>query len=180
MAASCGGGCSSATCSSRPDANTHVRAYANAFLVATIVALIVDAVMQLATEAIRVSPYGGGAPWWATAHLIERGRWVLFALSVRAIEPRVTSGGTPPAVAEASAPEAWRQVAIAIVAIPLAWIAATWMASAVRFTLLGSWAFDGRVFLSFDYYRGLAIDLVPWGMASATLMAARRHLTPGP
>lgn len=155
-----------------------MRAYANAFLVATIVALVVDAVMQVATDAIRVSPYGGGAPWWVTAHLIERGRWVVFALIVRALEPRVTGNGDPPA--QAPAAEAWRQVAIAVVAVPLIWIVATWIASAVRFTLLGSWAFDGRVFLSFDYYRGLATDLVPWLMAAAALMAARRHLTPGP
>jgi hypothetical protein len=78
------------------------------------------------------------------------------------------------------APEAWRQVALAIVAVPLTWIAATWIASAVRFTLLGSWAFDGRVFLSLDYYRGLAIDLVPWALAAAALMTLRRHLTSGP
>ena len=157
-----------------------MRAYADAFLVATIVALVVDAVMQLATEAIRVSPYGGGAPWWVTAHLIERGRWVLFALIVRVLEPWLTRNGPPPAAAELPAAEAWRQVAIAIVAVPLAWIVATWLVSAMRFTLLGSWDFDGRVFLSFDYYRGLATGLVPWVMAAAALMAARRHLTPGP
>jgi hypothetical protein len=157
-----------------------VRAYADAFLVATIVVLLVDAVMQLATAAIRVSPYGGGAPWWVTAHLIERGRWVLFALIVRALEPRLTASGAPHGVAETPAAEAWRQVAIAVVAAPLAWIVATWIASAIRFTLLGSWDFDGRVFLSIDYYRGLATDLVPWMMAAAALMAARRHLTPAP
>jgi hypothetical protein len=157
-----------------------VRAYADAFLAATIVALVVDAAMQLATDAIRVSPYGGGAPWWVTAHLIERGRWVVFALIVRAIEPRLTGTGTPPALTGTPASEAWRQVAIAIVAVPLAWIVSTWIASAIRFTLLGSWGFDGRVFLSVDYYRGLTIDLVPWMMAAAALMAARRHLTPGP
>jgi hypothetical protein len=157
-----------------------VRAHADAFLVATIVALFVDAAMQLATEAIRVSPYGGGAPWWVTAHLIERGRWVVLALVLRSLEPRLMRNGEPPGPAGAAAPEAWRQVAIAIVAVPLAWIAATWIASAVRITLLGSWAFDGRVFLSFAYYRGLAIDLVPWALAAAALMTVRRHLTSGP
>ena len=38
------------------------------------------------------------------------------------------------------------------------------------------WAFDGRVFLSPDYYRGLLLDLTPWLMASATLFAVRRHV----
>ena len=153
-----------------------MRRYADAFLVATIVALVVDAVMQLATDGMRVSAYGGGAPWWVTARLIERGRWVVFALILRALEPRLTKNGDTPLLAEASAAVAWRHVALGVIAVPLLWIAATWVASAVRFTLLGSWGTDGRVFLSAGYYRGLVIDLAPWAMAAAALMAARRHV----
>ena len=49
-------------------------------------------------------------------------------------------------------------------------------ATALRFTLLGSWTSDGRVFVSPDYYRGLLLDLTPWLMASATLWVVRPHL----
>ena len=65
---------------------------------------------------------------------------------------------------------------MALVAVPLLWIVATWVVSAIRFTALGSWETDGRVFLSPEYYRGLALDLTPWAMAAAVLMAVRRHL----
>jgi hypothetical protein len=153
-----------------------LRRYADAFLVATIAALVVDAAMHLATAAIRLTAHGGGAPWWVTANLIERGRWVGFALILRALEPHLTRNGSLPSPAGTPPADAWRQVAIAVVAVPLAWIAATWIVSAIRFTLLGSWDTDGRVFLSFGYYRGLATDLVPWAMAAAALMAVRRHL----
>jgi hypothetical protein len=152
-----------------------LRRYADAFLVATLVALVVDAVMQLATDAMRVSAYGGGAPWWVTARLIERGRWVVFALLLRALEPRLTKNDDP-FETEALRADVWRHVAVAVIVVPLLWIVATWTVSALRYTLLASWDTDGRVFLSVDYYRGLAIDLVPWGMSSAALMASRRHL----
>lgn len=155
-----------------------VRHYSRAFLVATIAALLVDAALQLAMDAVRVSSSGGGAPWWMTAHLIQRGRWVVFALLLLWLAPRLfdADGDEPAAMSAASPAEAWRKVAIAVVSVPLLWIAATWVVSAVRFTLLGTWDTDGRVFLSPEYYRGLGLDLAPWAMAAAVLLAMRRHL----
>jgi hypothetical protein len=161
------------------------RRHASAFLVATLAALVVDAVLQLALDAVRVSGYGGGAPWWVTANLIGRGRWVAFAMLLWWLAPRLgpshdrfkargvqsTTGSK-----HESSKHAFLQVAVALAAVPLLWIAATWLVSAVRFTLLGSWGTDGLVFLSLDYYRGLALDLTPWAMAAAVLMAVRRHL----
>jgi hypothetical protein len=155
-----------------------VRPYLLAFLVATLAALVVDAALQLALDAVRVSAYGGGTPWWITAHLIERGRWVVFALFLWWLVPRLLAPDAeqPGLFAGASPADAWRHVAIAIVAVPLLWIVATWAVSAVRFTLLGSWDTDGRLFLSAGYYRGLALDLAPWLMASAVVRALQRHL----
>jgi hypothetical protein len=151
--------------------------YADAFLLATIAALVVDAVLQLALGAVRVSAYGAGAPWWVTAHVIERGRWVVFALLLWRLASRPAEDGDEPRAPAASpAVDAWRHVAIAVIAVPLLWIVATWIVSAARFTLLGSWDTDGRVFLSPDYYRGLVLDLAPWAMAAAVLMRVRRHL----
>jgi hypothetical protein len=156
--------------------DTGVRPYLDAFLVATLAALVVDAVLQLALDAVRVSAYGGGAPWWITANLIERGRWVVFAGLLWWLAPRWAAGDWIGPLATASAADAWRRVGLAVVAVPLLWIVATWAVSAVRFTLLGSWDTDGRVFLSPDYYRGLVLDLTPWAMAAAVLMAMRRHV----
>lgn len=157
-----------------------IRPLAAAFVAATAAALVIDAALQLALDAVRVSAFGGGTPWWVTAHLIERGRWVVFALLLWALAPRLIGAegalDHPPGAAASGRVEAWRLVAIAVVAVPLLWIGATWTVSAVRFTLLGSWPYDGRVFVSPDYYRGLALDLAPWFLASGTLMGVRRHL----
>jgi hypothetical protein len=158
-----------------------VRENAFAFVVATVVALVIDAAMQLALDAVRVSSYGS-APWWITANLIERGRWVMFAAVLWWLAPRLLVGAGLPAAApgptedDESRREAWRQVGLAVVTIPLLWVLATWLVSAIRFTLLGSWATEGQVFLSAGYYRGIIIDYAPWLMAGATLMGVRRHL----
>jgi len=161
-----------------PSPDTGVRSYLAAFLIATLAALVIDAVLQLALDAVRVSTYGGGAPWWITANLIERGRWVVFALLLRWLVPRLLAADPeqPAPFARASPADAWRHVATTVLAVPLLWIVATWAVSAVRFTLLGSWDTDGRVFLSAGYYRGLALDLAPWIMASAVVRALQRHL----
>ncbi len=156
------------------------RDHAFAFVVATVVALVVDAAMQLALDAVRVSSYGS-APWWITANLTERGRWVMFAVVLWWAAPRLVGArlpDTPPGPTEddESRREAWRHVGLAVVTVPLLWVLATWMVSAIRFTLLGSWATEGQVFLSAGYYRGIIIDYAPWLMAGATLMGVRKHL----
>jgi hypothetical protein len=153
-----------------------VRAYAAAFLVATVAALVVDAALQLALDAVRVSAYGSSAPWWVTAHLIERGRWVVLALLLWWTAPRLFAGNGVSATHRHAPADTWRHMAIAVIAVPLLWIAATWVVSAARFTLLGSWDTDGRVFLSPDYYRGLLLDLAPWLMAGAAVFGVRRHV----
>jgi hypothetical protein len=153
-----------------------VRTYTTAFLAATIAALVLDAILQLAMDAVRVSAYGG-APWWITANLIERGRWVVFATLLWLLAPAAVAWDNGEAVVEqVPIGEAWRRVAVAVVAVPVLWIAATWAVSATRFTLLGSWSSDGRVFLAPDYYRGLVLDLAPWAMAAAVLLGVRRHV----
>jgi len=156
-----------------------LRDRAFAFIVATVVALMADATMQLALEAVRVSR-DGSAPWWLTANLIERGRWVFFALVLWWAAPRMagpeSNAASTPENQAGSRAEAWRQVGVAVLATPLLWVLATWMVSAIRFTLLGSWATEGRVFLAPEYYRGLLIDYTPWLVAGATLLGVRKHL----
>jgi hypothetical protein len=155
-----------------------VRAHAAAFLTAALAALVVDAILQLALDAVAVSAYGGGAPWWITAHLPERGRWVVMAALLWWLAPSVVSrdDGADAGRAPGEAAEAWRQTGIAVIAVPILWLVATWVVSALRFTVLGSWSSDGLVFLSSGYYRGLFVDYAPWLMAGITVLGIRRHL----
>ena len=101
-----------------------------------------------------------------------------FAALVWWLAPLVASrdGGANDAHAPRDAAEAWHQTGVAVIAIPLLWVLATWVVGAVRFTLLGSWSTDGLVFLSFSYYRGLFMDYAPWLMAGFTVLGVRRHL----
>jgi hypothetical protein len=154
-----------------------VRNYAAAFLAATLAALVVDAVLQLALDAVAVSAYSGGAPWWITAHLPDRGRWVVMAALLWQLAPAVVPRDDgADAHAPGNAAEAWRQTGMAVMAVPLLWVLATWVVSALRFTLLGSWSTDGLVLLSSGYYRGLFVDYAPWLMAGVTVLGIRRHL----
>jgi len=158
-----------------------VRAHAGALVAATVVALVVDAALQLVLDAVRVSGRDSGVPWWITANLIPRGRWVALATLLWAIGPRFPGAvedeaGEAQGGASVPGPEAWRRVGVAVIALPLLWVVATWAVTAVRFTLLGSWATDGRVFLAPEYYRGLIVEYVPWLLAGAALLTTRRHL----
>lgn len=155
----------------------HVRDYALAFLVATIAALAVDVVLQLSLEAVSVSP-SNRAPWWVTGNLVGRGRWVVFAWMLWLVSRRLSGapGNTRGPASGESVSEAWRHVAAAVIGVPFLWILATWLVSAVRFTALGTWASDGRVFLAPDYYRAMVLDLAPWLLAAATTAALARHV----
>jgi len=152
------------------------RDYLAAFMAASVIALVVDAVLQLSLAAIRVTGYGGGTPWWITAHLVERGRWVAFGALMWWLAPRLADGHQGGAEGTGGRAHAWRLVGTAVVTIPLFWVLATWVVSSIRFTLLGSWTTDGRVFLAPEYYRGVLVDYVPWLMAGLTLLGVRKHL----
>ncbi len=153
-----------------------MKSYLTAFVVATGAALVIDAALQLAMDAVRVSTYGH-APWWITANLVERGRWVAFALLLWRVAPLLIEPvGATPAPWTAGPRDTWRRVGVAVAVVPLLWVAATWMVSAVRFTLLGTWDTDGRVFQSADYYSRLLVDLAPWLLSGAAVTMVSRHV----
>jgi len=155
-----------------------LRSHAAAFLVAAIGALVGNAVLQLALDAVSVRQYGGGAPWWITAEVIERGRWVVFAGLLWLLAPPLLRGWheAAPRVVDERSGEAWRRVSLLVWTMPLLWVAATWLVSAVRFTALGSWGTDGLAFVSPEFYRALLLDYAPWLMGGAVVRAVGRHV----
>lgn len=153
------------------------RHHAAAFVVAMLAALVGNGALQLALDAVRVSGRGSGVPWWITAELIGRGRWVVCAgLLYLAAPVLLTSSRTATAESPGQRSAAWQQVGLAVLVVPLLWVGATWVVSALRFTLLGSWSTEGLVFLSPGYYRGLVLDYVPWLIGGATILMVRRHV----
>lgn len=145
-----------------------VRPASLAFLAATVAALVVDAILQGLIGVAQVTSQASTAPWWVTAHLVDRGRWVaLAALLV------VASRALPD---EPCRSRAWRVTGTAVMAIPLLWVAAQWIVTAILFTLARRWDVDGRVFLEAGYYRGLLEAYVPWLLAGAAVVSASSHM----
>ena len=151
--------------------NGPLRVAARAFLLATLTALVVDAVLATLTGLVAVAGAGDGTPWWVAAHLVERGRWVVVAVLLVAVAGRVASPEEPPGRAAV-----WRWVGMAVVTAPLLWIAATWIVQATLFTLAGRWEVDGQVFLAAGYYQSLLRGYAPWLLAGATTIAVSRHV----
>lgn len=152
------------------------RAHATAFVAAMVAALVGNALLQLGLDAV-ASGYGGGAPWWITAEIIDRGRWVALALILHAVAPVLLEDENRPGPApSADRPACWRAVGVAVLCVPLLWILATWVVSALRFTLLGSWSTEGQAFLSPGYYGGLAMGYVPWLIGGGVVLGVRGHL----
>jgi hypothetical protein len=146
-----------------------VRPASLAFLAATITALVVDAVLQGLIGVANVASPDSGTPWWVTAHLVERGRWVALAVilcvATRGIDDRPSSGK-----------DAWRTTGMAVMATPLLWVLANWIVTVILFTLAGRWDIDGRGFLEPGYYRALLVAYVPWLLGGAAVAAASSHV----
>ena len=142
---------------------------AGAFLAAMAAALVVDAVLAGFTAALAVTPASAAPPWWVSAHLVERSRWIVLALlgcssdggsSGRALTRRPCGGSS----------------GCAVIAVPVAWFAAGWIVQAVLFTVAGRWDVDGRAYLAADYYRRLLTSYLPWLLGGAATLAASRHV----
>lgn len=146
---------------------------ARALVVVTVVALAADALLGGLTGA--VSSVGGGpsAPWWVTGHVVERSRWVVFALLLAASAVRLFGAGLADNAPRATA--AWRAVGVAALVVPLLWVAALWIVHATIFTVADRWDIDGQVYLSADYYRRVLANYAPWLLAGAAALVLGRH-----
>jgi hypothetical protein len=154
-----------------------LRHHGAAFLAATVAALVGNAALQLALDAVAVRQYGGGAPWWVTTEVIDRGRWVVFAGLLWLVVPHLLRGKSETAPAAQDEPaDAWRRVSTLVWTLPLLWVAATWLISAARFTALASWDTEGLAFVSPDYYRALLLDYAPWLIGGAVVRVGGRHV----
>jgi len=151
--------------------NGPLRVAARAFLLATLTALVVDAVLATLTGLVAITGAGDGTPWWVAAHLVERSRWVVVAALLVVVARCIASPEEP-----ASRAAVWRCVGIAVVAAPLLWIVATWLVQATLFTLAQRWDVDGQIFLAAGYYQSLLRGYAPWLLAGAATIAVSRHV----
>lgn len=145
-----------------------------ALLAVAVVALSADALLGALTGALSAIAGPPAGPWWVTGHLVERSRWVVFALLVGA-GARAWRGHEP---LDAPLPAAtvWRVVGVLALLVPLAWILAQWVVLAALFTAAERWDVDGQIYFSADYYRRVVAGYAPWMLGGAAALVGSRHV----
>lgn len=144
-----------------------------ALLLVAVVALVADALLGGLTGALSSVAGGPSTPWWVSGHVLERSRWVVFALGLLVLVRRppiadlVDALDSPPAV--------WRLVGTLTLALPLLWTLSSMAVSAALFTIADRWDIDGQVFLSAGYYRQAFAGYAPWLLGGMAGLVLARH-----
>lgn len=138
-------------------------------------ALLIDVLLQGALAAVRIDAIGWS---WLPATLFDRGRWVAVATLLWMASSR-PSGGRDRSTT--LAPAGTRSSAFEIVGrgmlwLPLCWLLATSLMRAIRITIDRGWPYEGRVFLTLDFYAGAIVDYAPWALGGLMIIALARHI----
>lgn len=162
---------------------THtLRVFAAAAIAGTTAALLCNAVLQLALHAVQPLSYRT-ASWWGIAEVAERGVWVVAAglcwLAAPLLGAVLNRESARARVDELSLSRltraaALRLVGVAMIALPLAWLVATWLVIAVRLTLASAWS-EAQMFASADYYSLVLTTNAAWLLGGAVLIGWSRH-----
>ena len=144
-----------------------------------LVALVIDAALQNALDAVRSPGVGSLTPWWVIGRVAERSVWIAFALIVWLLAPALSRmiASVPPADQIVSRVSAFDAVGRSMIALPLMWLLATWLVLALRITLTGSWSDEGAIFATSGYYYNVTLGWAPWAAGGAALLMLRRHVT---
>jgi hypothetical protein len=154
-----------------------IRHTALAFTTGAVIALVLDALLQFATGAIRSS---GGMirPWWV--RMAEHSVWVALGLVLWLASPLVGDwiDDVVPR-ARISRRAIWELVGIGMLALPPGHVLGQWIVLATQLTLSGTWAAEGRIFLSSAYYGTVLLTITPWMAAGAVVRGWAHHMVPG-
>jgi hypothetical protein len=156
----------------------NIRDMTSAFVIGTVMALLVDAALQNALAAVQSPGVDVLAPWWVIGRIVERSVWVAAALLAWFASPalsRALSDLLPRH--HLGRAGAFQCVGRLMICVPLVWLAATWLVLAVKMTLVNSWGTEGRVFISSYYYSVVLLGYAPWAGAGLALLALSRHAT---
>jgi hypothetical protein len=146
-----------------------------AFGVGAVAALFIDAALQNALAAVRSPGAASITPWWVIGRVLERSVWVAFAAIAWLVAPAHIAASIWPAAHAVGRAAAFDAVGRAMIAVPLVWLLALWLVSAVRLTLTGSWAPEGGWLLSNDYVYNVLVACTPWLGGGVTLLTLKRH-----
>jgi hypothetical protein len=151
-----------------------IRHVATAFSAGAIIALLIDALLQVLTSGIRiVAPMG--PPLWS--RIVERSvflalglvLWLSSPLLGEWIDDLVPHGHIPRR-------SVWELVGIGFLTVPAGHILGQWVVLALQLTVAGTWLSEGRIFLSSAYYGNVVLSITPWMAAGAIVRAWAHHM----
>jgi len=117
-------------------------------------------------------------PWWVVTGLIGWSKWFALGIFVWLSAPVLAFGATVAAGSEERSTATYRElmgvVGFALFAFPILSFAATLVVTAIKVSLVQSWATEGTVFWASYYYRNVFRMYLPWFLVGGGMICGRR------
>jgi hypothetical protein len=116
-------------------------------------------------------------PWWVVTGLMEWSKWFVLGVFVWLSAPVLAFGATLAAGSEERATATYREligvVGFAVFAFPILSFAATLVVTAIKVSLVQSWATEGTAFWASYYYRNVLRLYLPWFVVGGGMIGVR-------
>jgi hypothetical protein len=117
-------------------------------------------------------------PWWVVTGLMGWSKWFVLGLFVWLSAPLLAFGASVAAGSEERSTTTHRELigvaGFAVFAFPILSFAATLLVTAIKVSLVQSWATEGTVFWAFYYYRSVFRMYLPWFLVGGGMIVVRR------
>jgi hypothetical protein len=117
-------------------------------------------------------------PWWVVTGVMGWSKWFVLGIFVWLSAPVLAIGATLAASSEQRSTATYRElmgvVGFAVFAFPILSFAATLVVTAIKVSLVQSWATEGTVFWASYYYGNVSRMYLPWFVVGAGLIGVRR------
>ena len=117
-------------------------------------------------------------PWWVVTGLMGWSKWFVLGIVVWLSAPVLAFGATLAAGSEKRATATYRElmgvVGFALIAFPILSFAATLFVTAIKVSLVQSWATEGTVFWASYYYRNVFRMYLPWFLVGGGMIGVPR------
>lgn len=151
-----------------------IRDAASAIITGVVIAIALDALLQVLTTSIRISG-GPRPPWWARA--AAQSVWIVVGIVLWIAAPAIA--GTLDHLVphgDASRRAVWALIGTALIVVPPVWVVAQFAVLAVQLTLAATWDSESSIFMSGAFYGSVLLTITPWMAAGAILRACSTHL----
>jgi hypothetical protein len=120
-------------------------------------------------------------PWWVVTGLMGWSKWFVLGIFVWLSAPVLAFGATLAAGSEERSTTTYRElmgvVGFALFAFPSLSFAATLVVTAIKVSLVQSWATEGTVFWASYYYRNVFRMYLPWFLVGGGMIGVRRLMS---